>query len=205
MLGRLRPPKGNFFCLDAKLRFDDNEEFRQKEVFNQKDWSQEDAREAEAANYNLNYIALDGDIGCMVNGAGLAMATMDIIKLHGGSPANFLDVGGGATADQVKEAFKIITGNPVPCFLPGEARKKRSADETPAATVPLAAAPLAAPYFYGGYPYAAPAPYFAAPKVTIPDPIVKEIPVNTPVYKQVVEKVPIQPACQNHLGFAVPC
>merc|ERR1711936_195247 len=92
-------------------------------------------------------------------------------------------------------------GNPVPCFLPGEARKKRSADETPAATVPLAAAP----YFYGGYPYAAPAPYFAAPKVTIPDPIVKEIPVNTPVYKQVVEKVPIQPACQNGLGFAVPC
>lgn len=66
----------------------------------------------EAANYNLNYIALDGDIGCMVNGAGLAMATMDIIKLHGGSPANFLDVGGGATADQVKEAFKIITGDP---------------------------------------------------------------------------------------------
>ena len=74
--------------------------------------SQEDAREVEAANYNLNYIALDGDIGCMVNGAGLAMATMDIIKLHGGSPANFLDVGGGATAGQVKEAFKIITGDP---------------------------------------------------------------------------------------------
>merc|ERR1711973_753015 len=96
-------------------------------------------------------------------------------------------------------------GNPVPCFLPGEARKKRSADETPAVTVPLAAAPFAAPYYYGGYPYAAPAPYFAAPKVTIPDPIVKEIPVNTPVYKQVVEKVPIQPACQNGLGFAVPC
>merc|ERR1712200_220596 len=66
----------------------------------------------EAANYNLNYIALDGDIGCMVNGAGLAMATMDIIKLHGGSPANFLDVGGGATSQQVKEAFKIITGDP---------------------------------------------------------------------------------------------
>ena len=65
-----------------------------------------------AAEFNLNYIALDGDIGCMVNGAGLAMATMDIIKLHGGSPANFLDVGGGATANQVKEAFKIITGDP---------------------------------------------------------------------------------------------
>merc|ERR1712165_551196 len=84
---------GNFVCLDAKLKFDDNAEFRQKSVFDQRDWSQEDAREVEAANHNLNYIALDGDIGCMVNGAGLAMATMDIIKLHGGSPANFLDVG----------------------------------------------------------------------------------------------------------------
>merc|ERR1719312_1729408 len=93
---------GNFVCLDAKLKFDDNAEFRQKAVFDQREWSQEDKREVEAANYNLNYIALDGDIGCMVNGAGLAMATMDIIKLHGGSPANFLDVGGGATADQVK-------------------------------------------------------------------------------------------------------
>merc|ERR1712168_1658900 len=103
---------GNFVCLDAKLKFDDNAEFRQKAVFDQRDWSQEDAREVEAANFNLNYIALDGDIGCMVNGAGLAMATMDIIKLHGGSPANFLDVGGGATASQVKEAFKIITGDP---------------------------------------------------------------------------------------------
>ena len=81
-------------------------------MFDQRDWSQEDAREVAAAEYNLNYIALDGDIGCMVNGAGLAMATMDIIKLHGGSPANFLDVGGGATAHQVKEAFKIITGDP---------------------------------------------------------------------------------------------
>merc|ERR1711981_1460941 len=104
--------KGNFVCLDAKLKFDDNAEFRQKAVFDQRDWSQEDAREVAAAEYNLNYIALDGDIGCMVNGAGLAMATMDIIKLHGGSPANFLDVGGGATAHQVKEAFKIITGDP---------------------------------------------------------------------------------------------
>merc|ERR1712127_753026 len=103
---------GNFVCLDAKLKFDDNAEFRQKEVFDQRDWSQEDAREVAAADYNLNYIALDGDIGCMVNGAGLAMATMDIIKLHGGSPANFLDVGGGATATQVKEAFKIITSDP---------------------------------------------------------------------------------------------
>merc|ERR1712158_260212 len=102
---------GEFVCLDAKLKFDDNAEFRQKAVFDQRDWSQEDKREVEAANYNLNYIALDGDIGCMVNGAGLAMATMDIIKLHGGSPANFLDVGGGATASQVKEAFKIITSD----------------------------------------------------------------------------------------------
>merc|ERR1712088_97531 len=104
--------KGNFVSLDAKLKFDDNAEFRQKAVFDQRDWSQEDAREVAAAEYNLNYIALDGDIGCMVNGAGLAMATMDIIKLHGGSPANFLDVGGGATAQAVKEAFKIITGDP---------------------------------------------------------------------------------------------
>merc|ERR1711913_234448 len=103
---------GNFVCLDAKLKFDDNAEFRQKAVFDQRDWSQEDTREVAAAEYSLNYIALDGDIGCMVNGAGLAMATMDIIKLHGGSPANFLDVGGGATAHQVKEAFKIITGDP---------------------------------------------------------------------------------------------
>jgi len=103
---------GNFVCLDAKLKFDDNAEFRQAAVFNQRDWSQEDPREVEAAKFDLNYIALDGDIGCMVNGAGLAMATMDIIKLHGGSPANFLDVGGGATANAVKEAFKIITGDP---------------------------------------------------------------------------------------------
>merc|ERR1712088_326992 len=103
---------GDFFCLDAKIRFDDNADFRQKAIFDQRDWTQEDPSEVEAANYNLNYIALDGDIGCMVNGAGLAMATMDIIKLHGGNPANFLDVGGGATAEQVKEAFKIITGDP---------------------------------------------------------------------------------------------
>merc|ERR1712045_1056800 len=104
--------QGGFFCLDAKLRFDDNAEYRQKGVFDQRDWTQEDPSEVEAAAQNLNYIALDGDIGCMVNGAGLAMATMDIIKLHGGSPANFLDVGGGATAHQVKEAFKIITSDP---------------------------------------------------------------------------------------------
>lgn len=103
---------GNYFCLDAKFRFDDNAEFRQKEIFALRDWTQEDEKEVEAATFNLNYIALDGDIGCLVNGAGLAMATMDIIKLHGGSPANFLDVGGGATAQAVKEAFKIITADP---------------------------------------------------------------------------------------------
>uniref|UniRef100_T1HFZ7 Succinate--CoA ligase [ADP-forming] subunit beta, mitochondrial n=1 Tax=Rhodnius prolixus TaxID=13249 RepID=T1HFZ7_RHOPR len=103
---------GEYFCLDAKFRFDDNAEFRQKELFDLRDWTQEDPKEVEAAKHNLNYIALDGDIGCLVNGAGLAMATMDIIKLHGGEPANFLDVGGGATANQVKEAFKIITADP---------------------------------------------------------------------------------------------
>merc|ERR1712021_247586 len=103
---------GGYFCLDAKLKFDDNADFRQKAVFDQRDWSQEDPAEVEADKQNLNYIALDGDIGCMVNGAGLAMATMDMIKLQGGAPANFLDVGGGATATQVKEAFKIITSDP---------------------------------------------------------------------------------------------
>ncbi|RVE40891.1 hypothetical protein evm_014459 [Chilo suppressalis] len=92
---------GKFFCLDAKFRFDDNAEFRQAELFNLRDITQEDPKEIEAAKYNLNYIALDGNIGCMVNGAGLAMATMDIIKLYGGDPANFLDVGGGATAQAV--------------------------------------------------------------------------------------------------------
>ena len=78
------------FCLDAKIKFDDNAEFRQKDIFDQRDLTQEDPLEVEAFKFDLNYIALDGDIGCMVNGAGLAMATMDIIKLHGGSPANFL-------------------------------------------------------------------------------------------------------------------
>lgn len=102
---------GDVLCLDAKCRFDDNADFRQKEVFERKDKSQIDSRELDAQQYNLNYIPLDGDIGCLVNGAGLAMATMDIIKLHGGSPANFLDVGGGATATQVKEAFRIISSD----------------------------------------------------------------------------------------------
>ncbi|XP_077513205.1 succinyl-coenzyme A synthetase beta subunit, ADP-forming isoform X2 [Amblyomma americanum] len=99
------------YCLDAKCRFDDNAAFRQKELFDLRDWAQQDLREKEAHESNLNYIALDGDIGCLVNGAGLAMATMDIIKLHGGSPANFLDVGGGATAKQVTEAFRLITSD----------------------------------------------------------------------------------------------
>ncbi|KAI4464546.1 succinyl-coa synthetase beta chain [Holotrichia oblita] len=100
------------FSLDAKVRFDDNAAFRQKEIFSLRDWSQEDEKEVAAAKFDLNYIALDGNIGCLVNGAGLAMATMDIISLHGGTPANFLDVGGGATSQAVKEAFKIITADP---------------------------------------------------------------------------------------------
>ncbi|CAB3237266.1 unnamed protein product [Arctia plantaginis] len=103
---------GKFFCLDAKFRFDDNAEFRQKELFDYRDTTQEDPKEVEAAKNDLNYIALDGTIGCMVNGAGLAMATMDIIKLYGGDPANFLDVGGGATVSAVTEAFKIILSDP---------------------------------------------------------------------------------------------
>lgn len=103
---------GKVLCLDAKCRFDDNAFFRHEDLFKSRDWSQSDSREREASASNLNYIALDGDIGCLVNGAGLAMATMDIIKLHGGNPANFLDVGGGATAKQVTEAFRIISSDP---------------------------------------------------------------------------------------------
>lgn len=102
---------GKVYCLDAKCRFDDNAEFRHKDLFAKRDWSQVDPKEVQAAKYNLNYIPLDGDIGCLVNGAGLAMATMDIIKLHGGEPANFLDVGGGATATQVMEAFRLISSD----------------------------------------------------------------------------------------------
>ncbi|CAA3021719.1 succinate-- ligase [ADP-forming] subunit beta, mitochondrial [Olea europaea subsp. europaea] len=96
---------------DAKLNFDDNAAFRQKEIFALRDPTQEDPREVAAAKADLNYIGLDGEIGCMVNGAGLAMATMDIIKLHGGTPANFLDVGGNASESQVVEAFKILTSD----------------------------------------------------------------------------------------------
>ncbi|KAJ3322008.1 hypothetical protein HDU76_013972 [Blyttiomyces sp. JEL0837] len=103
---------GDVMCMDAKFGFDDNAEFRQKDIFNLRDTTQEDPREVAAAKWNLNYIGLDGNIGCLVNGAGLAMATMDIIKLHGGEPANFLDVGGGANAQQVAEAFKIISSDP---------------------------------------------------------------------------------------------
>ncbi|KAF8014364.1 hypothetical protein BT93_H0258 [Corymbia citriodora subsp. variegata] len=96
---------------DAKLNFDDNAAYRQKEIFAYRDPTQEDPREVAAAKADLNYIGLDGEIGCMVNGAGLAMATMDIIKLHGGTPANFLDVGGNASESQVVEAFKILTSD----------------------------------------------------------------------------------------------
>lgn len=100
--------EGNLHCLDAKINVDGNALFRQKQVADMRDPSQEDEREARAAAWELNYVALDGNIGCMVNGAGLAMGTMDIVKLHGGKPANFLDVGGGATKERVAEAFKII-------------------------------------------------------------------------------------------------
>uniref|UniRef100_A0A8C5C4V1 Succinate--CoA ligase [ADP-forming] subunit beta, mitochondrial n=1 Tax=Gadus morhua TaxID=8049 RepID=A0A8C5C4V1_GADMO len=102
---------GIVMCMDAKINFDSNAAYRQKRVFDMQDWTQEDPRDRQAAKADLNYIGLDGTIGCLVNGAGLAMATMDIIKLHGGTPANFLDVGGGATAHQVTEAFKLITSD----------------------------------------------------------------------------------------------
>ncbi|MBQ0834841.1 ADP-forming succinate--CoA ligase subunit beta [Marinobacter sp.] len=101
-------PEGDLHCLDAKIGVDGNALYRQKKLQEMRDPSQEDAREAEAAAWELNYVALEGNIGCMVNGAGLAMGTMDIIKLNGGRPANFLDVGGGATKERVSEAFKII-------------------------------------------------------------------------------------------------
>jgi succinyl-CoA synthetase beta subunit len=100
--------QGDLHCLDAKINIDGNALYRQQQIREMHDPSQDDAREAHAAQWELNYVALDGSIGCMVNGAGLAMGTMDIIKLHGGEPANFLDVGGGATKERVTEAFKII-------------------------------------------------------------------------------------------------
>ncbi|MEM9498143.1 MAG: ADP-forming succinate--CoA ligase subunit beta [Pseudomonadota bacterium] len=103
---------GDLKCLDAKMGFDSNAVYRHADIAEMRDESEEDPKELEASKYDLNYIALDGEIGCMVNGAGLAMATMDIIKLYGSEPANFLDVGGGATKDKVTEAFKIITSDP---------------------------------------------------------------------------------------------
>ncbi|WP_054028999.1 ADP-forming succinate--CoA ligase subunit beta [Bacillus sp. FJAT-28004] len=99
---------GQVIALDAKLNFDSNALYRHKDIVELRDLEEEDAKEIEASKYDLSYIALDGNIGCLVNGAGLAMATMDIIKYYGGDPANFLDVGGGATAEKVTEAFKII-------------------------------------------------------------------------------------------------
>ena len=100
--------EGQLICLDGKINIDDNALYRQKDILAMRDEAQEDERENRAKEWDLNYISLDGDIGCMVNGAGLAMATMDLIKLCGGEPANFLDVGGGATKERVSEAFKII-------------------------------------------------------------------------------------------------
>jgi len=100
--------EGNLHCLDAKLNIDGNARYRQPKQKEMQDPTQDDEREVNAAKWDLNYVALDGSIGCMVNGAGLAMGTMDIVKLHGGEPANFLDVGGGATKERVSEAFKII-------------------------------------------------------------------------------------------------
>ncbi|HKD27923.1 MAG TPA: ADP-forming succinate--CoA ligase subunit beta [Xanthobacteraceae bacterium] len=103
---------GRLVCLDAKISFDDNALFRHADIVALRDITEEDEKEIEASKYDLNYVALDGTIGCMVNGAGLAMATMDIIKLYGESPANFLDVGGSATKERVAAAFKIITSDP---------------------------------------------------------------------------------------------
>jgi succinyl-CoA synthetase beta subunit len=108
----IQTTEGGLKVLDAKVGFDDNALFRHPEVVSLRDETEEDAKEIEASKYELSYIALDGDIGCMVNGAGLAMATMDIIKLYGAEPANFLDVGGGATREKVTAAFKIIMADP---------------------------------------------------------------------------------------------
>ncbi|KIK05591.1 hypothetical protein K443DRAFT_675148 [Laccaria amethystina LaAM-08-1] len=103
---------GEVLCMDAKFGFDDNAEFRQEDIFALRDISQEEPSEVEAQKANLNFIKLDGSIGCLVNGAGLAMATMDVLSLHGGNPANFLDVGGGATPETVKKAFEILLQDP---------------------------------------------------------------------------------------------
>jgi succinyl-CoA synthetase beta subunit len=103
---------GDVLALDAKMTFDDNALFRHPEIREMRDLSEEDPLEIEASKYGLNYIKLDGNVGCMVNGAGLAMGTMDLVKLAGGEPANFLDVGGGANEEQVKHAFRIILSDP---------------------------------------------------------------------------------------------
>jgi succinyl-CoA synthetase beta subunit len=103
---------GRVIALDAKLNLDDNALFRHPDIVEMRDLDEEDPAEIEASKFDLSYISLDGNIGCLVNGAGLAMATMDVIKLYGGEPANFLDVGGGATAEKVTEAFKIMLKNP---------------------------------------------------------------------------------------------
>ena len=103
---------GHVMALDAKVNFDDNALYRHADVMEMRDTDEEDEKEIEASKFDLSYISLDGSIGCMVNGAGLAMSTMDIIKLCGGEPANFLDVGGGATAEKVTAAFKIILSDP---------------------------------------------------------------------------------------------
>ena len=104
-------PSGDVLALDAKVNFDANALFRHPDVVDLRDLSEEDPKEVEASKFDLNYIALDGNVACMVNGAGLAMATMDIIKHYGGSPANFLDVGGGATEEQVENAFRILVSD----------------------------------------------------------------------------------------------
>ena len=104
--------EGAMVALDAKMSFDENALFRHKDIEEYRDLSEEEESEVKAAAFDLSYVKLDGEIGCLVNGAGLAMSTMDIIKLHGGEPANFLDVGGGANAEQVTEAFRIILSDP---------------------------------------------------------------------------------------------
>ena len=104
--------EGNFLALDAKVSIDDNALYKHKDILSMRDETEEDAAEVEASKHELNYVKLDGSIGCMVNGSGLAMGTMDIIQLHGGSPANFLDVGGGATKERVAKAFSIILQDP---------------------------------------------------------------------------------------------
>ena len=104
-------PTGDVLALDAKVNFDSNALFRHPDVVQLRDLSEEDPKEVEASKFDLNYIALDGNVACMVNGAGLAMATMDIIKHYGGSPANFLDVGGGANEEQVENAFRILVSD----------------------------------------------------------------------------------------------